>query len=104
MLVINTDSIPGMEVVQVLGIVRGNSIRSKNFICDIGTLLKSLIGGELRDYTEMMTEAREEAMHRMVREAENLGANVILNVRFSTSSILLGASEILAYGTAVKVK
>jgi len=104
MLVVNTEAIPGKEVYHVLGLVRGNTIRARNIGRDIGAGLKSLIGGELKDYTIMLTDAREEAMQRMIKEAEQLGANAILNVRFTTSSIMGGASEILAYGTAVKVK
>ena len=104
MLIVNTDSIPGKEIYSVLGLVKGNTIRAKNLGRDIGAGLKSLVGGELKDYTKMIAEAREEALARMSEEAKKLGATAVVNVRFSTSHVMGSAAEILAYGTAVKVK
>jgi len=104
MIIVNTDTIPGKEIYNVLGLVKGNTIRAKNLGRDIGASLKSLVGGELKDYTKMIAEAREEALSRMTQEAQQMGANAILNVRFSTSHVMGSAAEILAYGTAVKVK
>jgi len=95
------DSIDGHSH-QTLGLVRGNTIRAKDLARDIGAGLKSLVGGELRAYTDMMTEARDEATQRMVAEAANLGATAIVGVRYTTSTVVGGAAEILAYGTAVK--
>jgi len=104
MIIVNTDTIPGKEIYNVLGLVKGNTIRAKNLGRDIGASLKSLVGGELKDYTKMIAEAREEALSRMTQEAKQMGANAVLNVRFSTSHVMGSAAEILAYGTAVKVK
>jgi len=104
MTIATTETIPGREIYQVLGLVNGSTVRAKSVARDIGAVLKSLIGGELRDYTTMMVEAREEALARMIRQAEQLGANAIVGVRFTTSAIMGGASEILVYGTAVKVR
>ncbi len=104
MIVSNMEEIPGKRVVQHLGIVQGSTVQAKNVFRDIGASLKNLVGGELRSYTDLMNEAREEALDRMKREAEALGANAILNVRFTTSTITQGAAELLAYGTAVVVE
>lgn len=104
MLITTTENIPGKEVSQVLGMVRGNTVRSKNVLRDIGAGLKTIIGGEIKDYTRMLTDAREEALSRMAKKAEEMGANAVVMTRFATSSIMGGAAEILAYGTAVKVK
>ncbi len=104
MLITTTENIPGKEVYQVLGMVRGNTVRSKNVFRDIGAGLKTLVGGEIKDYTQMLIDAREEALFRMTKKAEEMGANAVVMVRFATSSIMGGAAEILAYGTAVKVK
>ncbi|NOY76491.1 MAG: YbjQ family protein [Calditrichaeota bacterium] len=104
MLITTTENIPGKDVYQVLGMVRGNTVRSKNVFRDIGAGLKTLVGGEIRDYTQMLIEAREEALFRMSKKAEEMGANAVVMVRFATSSIMGGAAEILAYGTAVKIK
>ena len=104
MIIVNTDTIHGKEIYNVLGLVKGNTIRAKNLGRDIGASLKSLVGGELKDYTKMIAEAREEALSRMTQEAQQMGANAVLNVRFSTSHVMGSAAEILAYGTAVKVK
>ncbi|RKY84107.1 hypothetical protein DRP98_05705, partial [candidate division KSB1 bacterium] len=86
------------------GLVRGSTVRARNVFRDVGAALKNLVGGELRDYTTMLIQAREEALTRMIQEAERLGANAIVNVRFATSNLMGGAAEIMVYGTAVKVK
>jgi uncharacterized protein YbjQ (UPF0145 family) len=102
MLITNTDFVPGKEIKSVLGIALGNTIRAKHLGKDLFAGLKQIVGGELKGYTEMLTEAREQATNRMIAEAEKLGADAVINVRFTTSAIMQGASEILAYGTAVK--
>lgn len=104
MLIVNTETIPGYNVVRVLGLVQGNTIRAKHAGKDIMAGLKNLVGGELKGYTELLTESRREAMGRMIAQANELGANCVLNVRFSTSSITQGAAELYAYGTAVIVQ
>ena len=103
MLVINTESIPGKEIVKILGLVQGNTIRAKHAGRDIMAGLKNLVGGELKAYTELLTEARRDAMSRMLNQAEELGANAVINIRFTTSAITAGAAELYAYGTAVIV-
>ncbi|KYK34456.1 MAG: YbjQ family protein [Theionarchaea archaeon] len=104
MIVVNTETIPGREIAEVLGMVRGNTIRAKHMGKDIMAGLRHMVGGELVEYTEMLSEAREEALNRMVAEAEKLRADAIVNVRLTTSAISGGAAEILAYGTAVRLK
>ena len=104
MIIVNTDFIPGKEIVETLGIAKGNTIRAKWLGKDIVAGLRQLVGGELKEYTEMLTEARKESMQRMVEEAETMGADGIINVRFMTSQIMSSAAEILVYGTAVKLK
>ena len=104
MIVSNMEELPGKRVVQHLGIVQGSTVQAKNVFRDIGASLKNLVGGELKSYTNLLNEAREAALDRMNQEAEALGANAILNVRFSTSTITQGAAELLAYGTAVVVE
>lgn len=101
MIIVNTDSVPGREITAMHGLVTGNTIRSKNVGKDIGAGLKSLVGGELRSYTAMLTEARQEALERMTEAATATGANAVINVRFTTSQVAGGAAELLAYGTAV---
>ena len=104
MLISNMELIPGRRVVEHLGLVQGSSVRAKHVGRDIAASLKNIFGGELKGYTELLQESRAEATSRMVAQAENLGANAIVNVRFTTSSVAQGASEILAYGTAVLVE
>ena len=104
MIVVNTETVPGYDVVQVKGIVQGNTVRAKHIGRDIGAGLKNLVGGELKGYTELLTESRREAMERMLAQAEQLGANGVLNVRFSTSAVTQGAAELYAYGTAVTLQ
>lgn len=104
MIVVNTETIPGREIGEVLGLVRGNTIRAKHLGKDIMAGLRNIVGGELTEYTEMISEAREEALNRMVEEAQKLKADAVVNVRFTTSQVATGAAEILVYGTAVSLK
>ena len=101
MLLTNIEIIPGKRVVKHLGLVQGSSVRAKHVGRDIMAGLKNIFGGELRGYTELLQESREEAMGRMVQQAEAVGANAVINIRFSTSSVAAGAAELFAYGTAV---
>lgn len=101
MLISNVEIIPDRRVIKHLGLVQGSSVRAKHAGKDILASLKNIFGGELKAYTELMTEAREEATGRLVKQAESIGANAILNVRFATSSVAQGAAEIFVYGTAV---
>lgn len=103
MITTTTETIPGQEIAQILGIVRGSTVRAKNIGRDIFAGLKNIVGGEISEYTKLQDQAREQAVTRMVEDAEKLGADAILNVRFSTSVIMQGTSEMLAYGTAVKL-
>lgn len=98
-----TETVPGREIVEVLGIAKGSTVRARNVGRDIGAGLKSIIGGEVKTYTAMTMDARDEAYNRMVNEAIDLNADAIVNVRFTTSMVMAGASEMLAYGTAVKL-
>ncbi|MEM9800497.1 MAG: YbjQ family protein [Planctomycetota bacterium] len=104
MIVTTTDFVPGREIVEVLDVVRGSTIRAKHIGRDIVAGLRTLVGGEIKEYTEMITESRTEAQRRMVEQAERLGADGIVNVRYVTSQVMAGAAELLAYGTAVKLK
>ncbi len=104
MIVVNTETIPGIRIVETKGIVQGNTVRAKHLGRDIAAGFKNLVGGELKGYTELLTEARREALERMLAQAEQLEANAVVNVRFSTSAITQGAAEIYAYGTAVVVE
>ena len=101
MIVVNTETIPGLDIVAVKGLVQGNTIRAKHLGRDITASLKNLVGGELTQYTELLTESRRQAVERMIQQAQELGADAIVNVRFTTSSIAAGAAELYAYGTAV---
>lgn len=101
MIVVNTETIPGFDIVAVKGLVQGNTIRAKHLGRDITASLKNLVGGELTQYTELLTESRRQAVERMIQQAQELGADAIVNVRFTTSSIAAGAAELYAYGTAV---
>ena len=101
MLLTNIEIVPGKRVIKHLGLVQGNSVRAKHVGRDIMASLKNVFGGELRGYTELLQESREEAVDRMSKQAEAIGANAILNIRFSTSSVTQGAAELYAYGTAV---
>lgn len=101
MIVVNTDYVPGKKVVKVLGLVRGNTIRARHIGKDILAFLKGMVGGEIEEYTKMLAESREQCLDRMAVDARSLGANAVINVRFSTSSMMQSAAELLAYGTAV---
>ncbi|EAS64536.1 hypothetical protein UA32_16560 [Photobacterium angustum] len=104
MIYTTTETVPGREIEAILGVVNGNVVQSKHVGRDLMAGLKSIVGGELKGYTEMLTEARAIATERLVSEAENLGADAIVGVRFTTSAVTDGASEIMAFGTAVKLR
>ena len=104
MILTNTEEVPGRRTVEFFGVVSGSTVRAKHLGRDIMAGLKNIVGGELTGYTELLTEARDEAVARMVEQAEALGANAVVNVRFSTSSVAQGAAELFAYGTAVRVE
>ena len=101
MILVNTDFVPEKNIKKSLGLVKGNTIRARHFGRDIMAGFRNFVGGEITDYTKMMAEAREQALDRMIEEAEALGANAIANIRFSTSYVMQSAAEILVYGTAV---
>ena len=103
MILVNTDYIAGKEL-EMLGLVKGSTIQTKHLGKDIGAGFKTLVGGELTSYNEMMNEARALATKRMVEEAESLGADAIVNIRYASASVMAGAAEVMAYGTAVKIK
>jgi uncharacterized protein YbjQ (UPF0145 family) len=103
MLVVNTEMVPGYIVQEIKGLVQGNTVRAKHAGRDIAASFKNLVGGELKGYTELLTESRRQAVERMMAQAEQLGANAVINVRFSTSAVSAGAAELYAYGTAVVV-
>ena len=103
MVVTNLELVPGRRIVAHYGIVQGSTVRAKHVGKDIFAGLKNIVGGELKGYTELMQEARQEAIERMIAEAQSMGANAVLNVRFATTSIAAGAAEILAYGSAVQL-
>ncbi|MFK5956088.1 MAG: heavy metal-binding domain-containing protein [Planctomycetota bacterium] len=103
MIITNTETVPGKRLLEHYGLVQGSTIRAKNVGRDFMAGLKNLVGGELKGYTELLQESRDEALSRMVSQAEEHGANAVVNVRFSTSSVAAGAAEILCYGTAVKL-
>ncbi len=104
MILSTTETIPNREIVEVLGIARGSTVRARNVGRDIFAGLKNLVGGEIEEYTKLQAQSREQAIQRLINDAKQLGADAVLNVRFSTSMIMQGASEILAYGTAVKLQ
>lgn len=104
MLCSNTEEIPGQQIVEFYGLVTGSTVRAKHIGRDIAAGLKNFVGGELKGYTELLQEARKEALHRMMEQARSVGANAVVNVRFATSSVAQGAAELFAYGTAVKVE
>lgn len=99
----STETVPGKQIVEFYGVVTGNTVRAKHVGRDIMAGLKNIVGGELVGYTELLQDSRAEATERMVQQAQSMGANAVINVRFATSSIAQGASELFAYGTAVKV-
>jgi len=104
MLITNIEYLPGKQITEHYGVVSGSSVRAKHVGRDIAASFKNIFGGELKGYTELLSESRDEAMERMVAQASSLGANAILNVRFSTSSVAAGAAELYVYGTAVKAE
>ncbi len=103
-LVSTTERIPGYKIVKVLGVVCGNTVRARNIGRDLVAGFRNIIGGEIKEYTELMADAREEALRRLKEKAAKMGANAVVGLRFGTSSIMQGASELLAYGTAVVVE
>ena len=103
MIIVNTETVPGREISEALGLVRGSTVRAKHVGKDIIAGLRTLVGGEVKEYTEMVAESRAESIRRMVEQAEKLNADAIVNVRFVTSQVMAGAAELLAYGTAVKL-
>ncbi|MBN2507132.1 MAG: YbjQ family protein [Verrucomicrobia bacterium] len=104
MIVTNTETIAGYRIAALKGMVQGNTVRAKHVGRDIAASLKNLIGGELKGYTELLTESRRQAVERMLAQAQQLGANAVVNVRFTTSAVTAGAAELYAYGTAVWVE
>jgi uncharacterized protein YbjQ (UPF0145 family) len=104
MILTTLEGVPGKEVIEHYGIVQGSTVRAKNVGRDIAAGFKNIVGGELRGYTDLLNEARQEALDRMVFQAKEMGANAIVNVRFATSSVAQGAAELFAYGTAVRVR
>jgi len=104
MILTTTDKIPNKEIIEILGVARGSTVRARNVGRDIFAGLKSLVGGEIDEYTQLQAQAREQAMSRMNKDAERMGADAVLNIRLTTSMVMQGASEILAYGTAVKLR
>ncbi len=104
MIVVNTEFVPGRQIVEVKGLVQGSTVRAKHVGRDIAASFKNIFGGELRGYTELLVDARQEALRRMLEQAQELGANGVLNVRFATSSITAGAAELYVYGTAVVLR
>lgn len=104
MIVTSTPDVPGKEITEILGIVRGNSVKAKNIGRDITAAFKNLVGGEISQYSKLMTETRDTAYNLMMEEAHNLGADAVVNLRFTTSNVMQNAAEILAYGTAVKLR
>ena len=104
MIIVTTPTIAGMRIVLTHGLVRGNTIRARHIGSDIGAVLKNLVGGEIRAYAALLEESREEALRRMIEDAESLGANAVVSVRIATSVVMGGAAEMLAYGTAVTVE
>ncbi len=104
MIVTTTDFIPNKEITEILGVARGSTVRARNFGSDFMAGLKNIVGGEVNEYTKLQARSREQALKRMTDDAQRLGADAIINIRFTTSMIMQGMSEILAYGTAVKIK
>ena len=103
MIITTTENIPNREITDILGIARGSTVRARNLGRDIFAAFKNVVGGEIEEYTQLQADAREQALERMIADAINLNADAVINLRFSTSLIMQGASEMLAYGTAVKL-
>ncbi len=104
MLITNIEYVPNKEIIEHFGVVAGSTVRAKHVGRDMMAGLKNIFGGELKGYTELLNESREEAIKRMIAQAESMGANAVLNVRFSTSSVAAGAAELYVYGTAVRIR
>ncbi|MEJ2199849.1 MAG: YbjQ family protein [Desulfuromonadaceae bacterium] len=104
MILTNVNSVPGRKIIEHFGIVQGSTVRAKHVGRDLMASLKNFVGGELKGYTELLQESREEALQRMTEQARQLGANAVVNIRFATSSVAQGAAELFAYGTAVRVE
>ena len=104
MLLVNTPTVPNKAIIEVHGIARGSTVRARNFGSDLFAGLKNIVGGEISEYTKLQADSREQALQRMKDDAVRMGANAIVNVRITTSMVMQGCSEILAYGTAVTVK
>ncbi len=103
MIITTIDKIPGREIVEAIDIARGSTVRARNIGRDFFAGLKNLVGGEISEYTKLLADAREQALQRMIADAESIGADAVINVRFTTAMVMQGCSEILAYGTAVKL-
>jgi uncharacterized protein YbjQ (UPF0145 family) len=104
MIVTTTETIPNREIYQILGVARGSTVRARHIGRDIFAGLKNIVGGEIEEYTKLQAQSREQAIQRMIQDGEKLGADAIVNIRLTTSMVMQGASEIVAYGTAVKIK
>ena len=104
LIVVNTDFVPGYQITEALGLVRGSTVRAKHLGKDIMAGLRTIVGGEVKEYGQMLVEVRAESLKRMRAQAEELNADAVINVRFMTSQVMAGASELLAYGTAVKLQ
>ncbi|WP_321365502.1 YbjQ family protein [uncultured Desulfuromusa sp.] len=104
MIMTNVNTVPGKKIVEHFGIVQGSTVRAKHFGRDFMAGLKNLVGGELKGYTELLQDSRQEAMKRMEEQARQMGANAVVNIRFATSSVAQGAAELFVYGTAVRVE
>jgi len=104
MIIVTTNEVPGKSISETIGLVQGSTVKAKHVGRDIGASLKTLVGGEIRGYSDLMREARDEALQRMIQEAEKAGANAVIGMRYQTSQIMQTASEVIAYGTAVKVE
>lgn len=104
MIISTTEMIPGREITEIVGIARGSTVRARNIGRDVFAGLKSIVGGEIEEYTKLQAHSREQAMQRLIQDAQKLGADAVINIRITTSMVMQGASEILAYGTAVKLK
>lgn len=104
MVLTNIESIPGKKIAEHFGLVSGSTVRARHIGADMAAGFKNIVGGELKGYTQLLTDSRKQALDRMIEQAQQLGANAIVNVRFSTSSITQGAAELYVYGTAVKIE
>jgi len=104
MILTNTETVPGKEITEILGIARGSTVRARNIGRDIFAGLKNIVGGEIEEYTKLQAQAREQAIQRLIADANALGADAVVGLRFTTAMVMQGAAELLAYGTAVKLK